>query len=104
MVKILMSMDGRFAVIEDDIYQVAGAVQCGNFMVMKHICAAEMELITNDEMNEIYDLLQPEDEEEETKNYPCAVEDEDGECHCLYPKEFNSSGEACRKHCGLGVA
>lgn len=58
MVKILMSTDGRFAVIENDIYQVAGAVQCGSFLTMKHICSAELELITNDEMDEIVTLLE----------------------------------------------
>jgi len=35
--------------------------------------------------------------------YPCDVPDAMGEFHCPYEAEFNSSGYACRNHCGLGV-
>jgi hypothetical protein len=58
MIKLLMSIDGRFAIIENDIYQVAGAIYCGSFLAMKHLYSAEVEVITNNEMDEIYSLLE----------------------------------------------
>ena len=35
--------------------------------------------------------------------YPCDVPDASGEFSCPFGAEFDSSGFACRNHCGLGV-
>ncbi len=35
--------------------------------------------------------------------YPCDVPDAAGEYNCPFGAEFDSSGYACRNHCGVGV-
>jgi hypothetical protein len=37
------------------------------------------------------------------KEYPCDIPDSNGEFHCPFEAEFNSSGYACRIYCGMGV-
>lgn len=39
----------------------------------------------------------------EKKNYPCDIPNENGEFICPFNAEMDSSGYACRNHCGLGV-
>lgn len=57
MAKILITGDARMAIIENDIFQVKGYYDCTMYMYDRGYTIIPVEVISEREMDEIYDLL-----------------------------------------------
>lgn len=99
--KIFVSWSGRHAFYSGDIYYPIPPEIKDFLEAKKFYSCPDVELISENEMDEIYDVLYG--SKEITKCYPCDIEDDEGECHCPFGAGPDSSGYFCRDNCGLGV-